>query len=93
MNRRGFLQAILAAGVAPFVVTTAGVLMPVTAPRIYRTGLAFGMVQHSVAHQPIWIPACITVKELLIRSTYDSEDTRQQVMHCLAQAHGIKLPF
>jgi len=26
MNRRGFLQVILAAGVAPFVVTTAGVL-------------------------------------------------------------------
>ena len=29
MNRRGFLQAILALGVAPYVVTTAGVLMPV----------------------------------------------------------------
>lgn len=29
MNRRGFLKAILAAGVAPYVVTTAGVLMPV----------------------------------------------------------------
>ena len=93
MNRRGFLQGILAAGVAPFVVTTAGVLMPVTAPRIYRTGLAFGMVQYAIANQPIWIPAVITVRELLIRSTYESEDTRQQVMHCLAQAYGIKLPF
>ena len=29
MNRRGFLQSILALGVAPYVVTTAGVLMPV----------------------------------------------------------------
>ena len=29
MNRRGFLKSILAAGVAPYVVTTAGVLMPV----------------------------------------------------------------
>lgn len=29
MNRRGLLKAILAAGVAPYVVTTAGVLMPV----------------------------------------------------------------
>jgi hypothetical protein len=29
MNRRGFLRSILAAGVAPYVVTTAGVLMPV----------------------------------------------------------------
>ena len=29
MNRRGFLQAILAAGVAPWVITKAGVLMPV----------------------------------------------------------------
>lgn len=29
MNRRGFLQAILAAGVAPYVVTTAGALVPV----------------------------------------------------------------
>lgn len=31
MNRRGFLKSILAAGVAPYVVTTAGVLMPVRA--------------------------------------------------------------
>lgn len=29
MNRRGFMKAILAAGVAPYVVTSAGVLMPV----------------------------------------------------------------
>src|SRR5580692_1685870 len=29
MNRRGFLQAVLAAGVAPYVVTTSGILMPV----------------------------------------------------------------
>lgn len=29
MNRRGFLKSILAAGVAPYVVTAAGVLMPV----------------------------------------------------------------
>jgi hypothetical protein len=29
MNRRGFLQAILAAGVAPAVITTPGILMPV----------------------------------------------------------------
>ena len=31
MNRRGFLGAILATGVAPYVVTAAGVLMPVRA--------------------------------------------------------------
>lgn len=29
LNRRGFLQAILASATAPYVVTTAGVLMPV----------------------------------------------------------------
>ena len=29
MNRRGFLQAILASATAPYVVTSAGVLMPV----------------------------------------------------------------
>lgn len=29
MNRRGFLQAVLASGVAPYVCTAAGVLMPV----------------------------------------------------------------
>jgi hypothetical protein len=29
MNRRGFLKSMLAAGVAPYVVTSAGVLMPV----------------------------------------------------------------
>ncbi len=36
MNRRGFLQAILASAVAPWVITKAGVLMPgrgVTVPR------------------------------------------------------------
>jgi len=88
VNRRGFLQGILAAGIAPFVV-----LMPVTAPRIYRTGMAFGMVQPITIHQPIWVPADITVKELLIRSTYDSNDTQQQIMRVLAQSHGIKPPF
>jgi hypothetical protein len=39
MNRRGFLKSILAAGIAPYVVTTAGVLMPirqiVTAPLLF----------------------------------------------------------
>jgi hypothetical protein len=30
VNRRGFLKGILATGVAPYVVTTAGVLMPVS---------------------------------------------------------------
>lgn len=29
MNRRGFLKGILAAGIAPYVVTSSGVLMPV----------------------------------------------------------------
>ena len=29
MNRRSFLKSILATGVAPYVVTTAGLLMPV----------------------------------------------------------------
>ena len=29
MDRRGFMQSILAAGIAPWVVTSAGVLMPV----------------------------------------------------------------
>jgi len=29
MNRRSFMQSILAAGIAPYVCTTAGVLMPV----------------------------------------------------------------
>lgn len=29
MNRRGFLKSILAAGVAPYVVTASGVLMPI----------------------------------------------------------------
>lgn len=44
MNRRGFMRSILAAGVAPYVVTTAGVLMPVraiAAPRIICRGLNF----------------------------------------------------
>lgn len=29
MNRRGFLQSILVAGVAPYVITSSGVLMPI----------------------------------------------------------------
>ena len=29
MNRRSFLQGILAAGVAPWIITTPGILMPV----------------------------------------------------------------
>lgn len=42
MNRRGFMKSILAAGVAPYVVTTAGVLMPVR--RLWKppTLVAFG---------------------------------------------------
>jgi len=38
MNRRSFMQSILAAGVAPYVCTTAGVLMPgrgIFVPRAY----------------------------------------------------------
>jgi hypothetical protein len=35
VNRRGFLKSILAAGVAPYVVTTAGVLMPVRQRIVY----------------------------------------------------------
>lgn len=38
MNRRSFMQSILAAGVAPWVVTTAGVLMP--ARKISRVTMA-----------------------------------------------------
>lgn len=37
MDRRGFLRGILAAGVAPYVSTVAGVLMPVR--KIYTGGL------------------------------------------------------
>lgn len=40
MNRRSFLRSILAAGIAPYVVTSAGVLMPVrqriVVPDIWR---------------------------------------------------------
>jgi len=38
MNRREFLQAILAAGVAPYVSTAAGVLMPVRKRAIWLWG-------------------------------------------------------
>lgn len=40
MNRRGFLQAILASGVAPYVCTAAGVLMPVK--KLVVPALEFG---------------------------------------------------
>ena len=41
MNRRGFLKGILASGVAPYVVTTAGLLMPCRAiARPIREGFA-----------------------------------------------------
>ena len=38
MNRRSFMQAILSAGVAPYVSTMAGVLMPVKS--LWGTGVA-----------------------------------------------------
>lgn len=38
MNRRGFLQAVLASSIAPYVITTAGVLMP-TRQRIIAPAL------------------------------------------------------
>lgn len=47
MNRRGFLQAILAAGVAPWAITKAGVLMPVRkviVPEISWEPRQFGFV-------------------------------------------------
>ena len=44
MNRRGFLAGILASGVAPWVVTKAGVLMPVkkiVTPTFTRATIAY----------------------------------------------------
>lgn len=38
IDRRGFLKAILAAGVAPYISTTAGVLMPVRQRTIWLWG-------------------------------------------------------
>ncbi len=50
MNRRGFLRGILASGVAPFVVTAAGVLMPVRqrilTPTVTLPQLAEGQTLH-----------------------------------------------
>ena len=85
MNRRGFLQGILAAGIAPFVVTTAGVLMPVR--KIITPQLLFSVSDYFMQsggftlNQPV--TQYIGVKELLVRSTYDSEDTRRQVRRVL----------
>lgn len=53
LNRRGFLGAILAAGVAPIVITTPGLLMPVrsivmpTAPELIvfgNTAVTYGAI-------------------------------------------------
>lgn len=41
MNRRGFMQAILAAGVAPYVSSMAGVLMPGKGIVVPKTGGAW----------------------------------------------------
>ena len=41
MNRRGFMQSILATGVAPWVVTTAGMLMPIRQIIAPRNGIFF----------------------------------------------------
>lgn len=43
MNRRGFMQAILAAGVAPYVSTVSGVLMPVKKILAPVSGMALMM--------------------------------------------------
>jgi hypothetical protein len=39
MDRRGFLKGILAAGVAPYVSTAAGVLMPIRGKTFLQDGL------------------------------------------------------
>lgn len=41
MNRRGFLKSILAAGIAPYVITTSGLLMPVRAIAMPTPALRF----------------------------------------------------
>src|SRR5262245_16137667 len=53
MNRRGFMQAILAAGTAPYVCTAAGVLMPCRGVLVPRAPLVLRSytVKVSVAGQ------------------------------------------
>lgn len=46
MNRRSFLKGILAAGVAPYVVTSAGVLMPVRVFASSRPLVLYGDGMH-----------------------------------------------
>jgi hypothetical protein len=61
MNRRGFLKSILAAGVAPYVVTTAGVLMPVR--RVWSSVDSLVLSEKSIAQY------LVATKTLLFESS------------------------
>ncbi len=55
MNRRSFMQGILAAGVSPWVCTTAGVLMPVRTirkPGIIELPAGYRRI---LGYTPIWV--------------------------------------
>lgn len=60
MNRRGFLRGILAAGVAPYVSTVAGVLMPVK--KIITPSFEIGSWENFRFIETIWIPPGIKDK-------------------------------
>lgn len=61
VTRRGFLNGILAAGVAPYVVTTAGVLMPV---RKLWVPDDYIMVGDEIGHVIEWGPKGFTIRWL-----------------------------
>ena len=68
MNRRGFLASILSAGVAPYVVTTAGVLMPVRGRVLkpFTGGLPLLGVNSSAPEDNV-LTACVWHFELDLR--------------------------
>lgn len=75
MNRRGFLRGILAAGVAPYVQTAAGVLMPVTKVLTLHDlnyeALAYGRLGSALTLEEIISQTLRTYSEGLVKNVAD----------------------
>lgn len=70
MNRRGFLQAILSSATAPYVITTAGVLMPVKkllVPDLTETSLEELLLKIAAYRDDRGIPIAIKPTEFFYR--------------------------
>ena len=71
MNRRGFLKAILASGVAPYVVTSAGVLMPLRALAVPTWGARFVAINENLLRTTVSIEELVKSDLAATLAQYD----------------------